>query len=70
MKNDIKMPRRNKISKRVRYQQNNSCQTKRQYLTEQQAKKSAEYQMLINYELNLSVYKCEYCCKWHLTKNR
>ena len=47
----------------------NNCDKKRKYRTEKQALESADYQMLINQGLELSVYKCERCRMWHLTKS-
>lgn len=63
------MPRRNKTIKHVRLVNRNNCTLKRKYPTEQQAKQAAEYQTLLKPDLELSVYKCEMCCKWHLTTN-
>ncbi|PKL31282.1 hypothetical protein CVV43_03430 [Candidatus Saccharibacteria bacterium HGW-Saccharibacteria-1] len=64
------MPRRNKANKIVRSQilMRDNCDSKNQYLTKKQATEVAEYQMLINFNLELSVYKCESCYKWHLTR--
>lgn len=45
-----------------------SCDSKRIYKTEKEAKQTAEYQMLINQNLDLFVYKCDICSCWHLTK--
>ena len=64
----INMPRRNKTIKHTKITLVNNCQTKRQYLTERQAREVANYQMLINNNLELSVYKCDSCNKWHLTR--
>ncbi len=62
------MPRRNKALKHDRFEIKNNCTTKRKFSTEQQAKKAAEHQMLLNTDLELSTYRCEICCKWHLTR--
>ena len=62
------MPRRNKQIKHTRLKQSNNCRPKRQYLNKRQAKDTAEYQMLINPNLELAVYQCNFCLKWHLTK--
>jgi len=64
------MPRRNKQIKHTKTTDNNSCDSKRQYLTERQANQTAEYQMLINSDLELSVYQCDICHKWHLTRRK
>lgn len=62
------MPRRNNTITHLRPIIINNCKTKRQFQNETEAKKAAEYQMLINLDLNLSVYQCEICHKWHLTR--
>jgi len=65
------MPRRNKPVKHARLEPRfDNCDSKRQYLTEREAKATAEYQMLINFDLELSVYKCNMCHKWHLTRQQ
>ena len=64
------MPRRNKQIKHIKLAQIDNCRPKRQYLNKRQAKDTAEYQMLINPNLELAVYQCDICLKWHLkTKN-
>jgi hypothetical protein len=62
------MPRRNRQINHVKTTTGDSCHLKRQYLTERQAKETAEHQMLINSSLELSVYLCNICHKWHLTR--
>ncbi|MEI7918152.1 MAG: hypothetical protein WCH58_02105 [Candidatus Saccharibacteria bacterium] len=62
------MPRHNQQIQHTKAKSNDNCQSKRQYLTERQANETAEYQMLINPDLELSVYKCNLCFKWHLTR--
>lgn len=64
------MPRRNKTIKHDRFEVKNNCVGKRKFQSEQQAKQGAEYQMLINQINEFAVYKCEYCCKWHLTTDK
>lgn len=45
-----------------------SCSlVKKSYKTEDEAKKTAEIQMLVNQGLELKVYKCDLCNYWHLT---
>lgn len=63
------MPRRNKSVKSSVRPLITTCESKRKYTTEKQANDTAEYQMLINSDLELSVYKCDLCQKWHLTRN-
>lgn len=62
------MPRRNKTATHKPFKMAGSCQSKRQYINEREAQKAADYQMLINPNLELSIYKCDICQKWHLTK--
>ncbi len=61
------MPRRNNQIKYIPPKQQ-SCDHKKQYATENEALRAAHYQTLINHGLGLSVYKCDLCQKWHLTK--
>jgi hypothetical protein len=65
------MPRRNKS---VKYKKTTalgvSCDQKRQYKNKAEAEKTAEYQMLVNPSLELSVYQCNSCFKWHLTRQK
>ncbi len=65
------MPRRNNIIKykKILSPGFSNCAAKRQYINEREAIKTAEHQMLINFDLNLSVYKCDQCLKWHLTRD-
>lgn len=64
------MSRHNRLIKHVRTKLNidDSCRSKRQFLNEKEAEKAAEFQMLINPNLELSVYICNFCNKWHLTR--
>ena len=64
------MPRRNKQIKITRTIVQNNCDAKRRYISENEAIKAADYQMLINQNLELSTYKCNLCFKWHLTKRQ
>lgn len=45
----------------------NACHAKRQYRSEKDAIRTAEYQMLISPSVDLSVYHCHICRQWHLT---
>lgn len=42
---------------------------KKNYKNETEAQRMAELQMLENMSLELSVYKCNLCKYWHLTKS-
>jgi hypothetical protein len=64
------MPRRNKLVKSSVKPLISTCTSKRKYSSEKQARDTAEYQMLINSDLELSVYKCDICQKWHLTRQK
>jgi hypothetical protein len=61
------MPRRNNQTKYIPPRQP-SCDHKKRYDTENEALRAAHYQTLINHGLGLSVYRCDLCQKWHLTK--
>ena len=65
------MPRKNRQIKHIRLERRvKNCDKKRGYKTEKLATSAAELQMLMNQGLELSVYKCEMCGMWHLTRNR
>lgn len=62
------MPRRNKQIKSLMASVQAGCKSKRRFDNEQSALKAADNQMLLNMSLKLSVYKCDYCTGWHLTR--
>ena len=62
------MPRHNNTEKHQLFTFHFSCQNKRRYKTENEALKAAEFQMLQDMNLELSVYKCNDCSFWHLTR--
>jgi len=64
------MPRRNNGVKYIRQVYQRNCDSKRRYKNEQEARQTADYQMLLNQDLELSVYKCDMCNFWHLTSNK
>jgi hypothetical protein len=64
------MPRRTKSTPHQPFRFGSSCEQKRRFGTERQAKEAAEYQMLIKPDLELAVYKCELCGGWHLTRQK
>lgn len=64
------MPRHNKTIRHTRLITIDNCQPKRKFLNETEAKNAAEYQMLITPNLELSVYQCDICHKWHLTRQK
>jgi hypothetical protein len=61
------MPRQNKTIPHQPLRTNNSCSSKRRYISEQQALDTADYQMLLNPTVQLAVYHCDQCGGWHLT---
>lgn len=63
-----KMPRRNNTPVHKPFLFTPSCSQKRRFLKEREALDAAEHQMLIKPNLELSVYKCEHCGGWHLTR--
>lgn len=62
------MPRRNKSIKYLPIAFPNGCDLKRKFSSKYLAGETAEYQMLINPTLQLFVYQCDLCHKWHLTR--
>lgn len=64
------MPRRNKPQKHRPFTFYTSCQVKNRYKNENEALKAAEFQMLQDMRLELSVYKCDVCRFWHLTRQK
>lgn len=64
------MPRRNRPIKHIHTKLviNDNCNPKRKFGSEREALRAAEYQMLINPNLDLAVYQCDVCFKWHLTR--
>ena len=64
------MPRKNKIQRHKPLTFYMSCLSKKRYKSEKEALDTAEIQMLQNIGLELSVYKCDTCKYWHLTRRR
>ena len=64
------MPRKHKPTPHVPFTAIQSCQTKRQFKNEPDATKAAELQMLMHLDLELSVYLCDQCKYWHLTRQK
>lgn len=64
------MPRRNRPIKHIytKLVINDNCSPKRKFGSEREALRAAEFQMLVNPNLELSVYRCNICLKWHLTR--
>jgi hypothetical protein len=66
------MPRRNPkrsiLNNRISLYEVYPCGNKRRFLNEYDATEAAEYQMLVKPTLQLSVYQCDLCHKWHLTR--
>jgi hypothetical protein len=62
------MPRRNNTQIHNPFRFSSGCDQKRRFVREKEALDAAEYQMLIKPTLDLSVYKCEQCGNWHLTR--
>jgi len=63
------MPRKNKTIKHQSYSTDSLFCTKRRYRNEKEAIDAAEYQMLKDMNLELTVYKCDLCKYWHLTRS-
>ena len=62
------MPRKNSTQKHVPFRFASNCQTKRRFASEKEAVSAADHQMLVRHDLELTVYKCELCGGWHLTR--
>ena len=64
------MPRHNKSLAHKPFSFYISCLNKQQYRNENEAQKAAEFHMLEHMGLELSVYKCDSCKYWHLTRQQ
>jgi hypothetical protein len=64
------MPRKNNTPPHLPLRFVNACEQKRRFRTEKEAASAAEHQMLLKPDLELSVYQCELCGGWHLTRNQ
>jgi hypothetical protein len=62
------MPRRNHQKPHTPFTPAKACSDKRPYRSEREALNAAELQMLAHPALELSVYKCDQCSNWHLTR--
>lgn len=62
------MPRRNYQKPHAPFEPAKSCDQKRKYRSEKDALDAASLQMLIHPSLELTVYKCDQCAFWHLTR--
>ena len=66
----MQMTRKNKNISTIRRPLPNfsSCKSKRKFKSENDASRAAEMQNLIDMSLDISVYKCDGCEGWHLTR--
>ncbi len=64
------MPRKNKNVKHTPFQFVNREAGKKRFTTENEAKKAADYQMLLKPDLELFVYKSDIDGGWYLTRNQ
>ncbi len=64
------MPRRNKPIHHTPFRLNERGHLKRAFHSEKEALHAAELQMLAQPRLELAVYKCDICGKWHLTSQQ
>jgi hypothetical protein len=62
------MPRRNQTPQHTPFRFASNCQQKRRFDNEKAAEKTADHQMLITPNLELTTYHCELCGGWHLTR--
>ena len=63
------MPRKNKATKHTPYTADHLFCVKKCFKNEKEAQSAAEFHMLEDMRLELSVYKCNMCKYWHLTRN-
>lgn len=64
------MPRRHIPSKHTPYQPNFGCTGKKRYAKVTQAERAKEEAELLTPDLELAVYRCQYCSGWHLTSRK
>lgn len=62
------MPRRHFATKHVPYEHKAPCDHKQSFKSEVEALKALERQTLVT-AVQLKVYKCPYCAKWHLSSS-
>jgi putative ubiquitin-RnfH superfamily antitoxin RatB of RatAB toxin-antitoxin module len=63
------LPRKNRIVKHKPFLTDNFDCNKKRYQNKIEAQKAAEFQMLENMTISLSIYKCDLCSHWHLTRS-
>jgi hypothetical protein len=63
------MPRRNHTIKHQHFIDKNTCALKRRFANEKAALQAAEFHELQNNQ-RFSIYKCERCGNWHLTRQK
>ncbi len=67
------MPRRHKPTAHTPFLPQNGatvCRAKQKFPSDIAARRAAELKNLENSALTLSTYRCDYCQKWHLTRNQ
>ena len=64
------MPRRHSAAKHTPFMLSAPCARKKSYPTENEAKKATEEGSLRDPQIELAVYKCPYCSKWHISSVR
>ena len=62
------MPRRNIPQPHKPFHFASHCAQKRRFATEKAAEQVVDDQIFIDSKVKLSVYKCEHCSGWHLTR--
>lgn len=67
------VPRKHPSSKHIPYQPPADavlvCKQKKRYANKLEAERAAELGMLEHHDVELSVYQCQQCHKWHLTSS-
>lgn len=62
------MPKRRRKTDQNTYKYRDNCESKTRYESQAKALEAADFRMLENMSVALTVYKCDICNGWHLTR--
>jgi len=62
------MPKKRRKAEINTYKYRSGCETKTRYDSEAKALEAADFRMLENISVTLTVYQCDVCQGWHLTR--